>query len=71
MYKSEISSMKQISSMATEHLDKWGEDNIKNLINDFKKNEENGKDGKKGKKEYFVGSAVMVVSAEKNHDADA
>lgn len=28
MYKSEISSMKQISSMATEHLDKWGEDNI-------------------------------------------
>lgn len=50
---------------------KWGEDNIKNLINDFKKNEENGKDGKKGKKgkkEYFVGSAVMVVSAEKNHD---
>ena len=28
MYKSQISSMKQISSMATEHLDKWGEDNI-------------------------------------------
>lgn len=27
MYKSEISSMKQISSMATEHLDKWGENN--------------------------------------------
>ena len=28
MYQSEISSMKQISSMATEHLDKWGENNI-------------------------------------------
>ena len=33
---------------------KLWEDNIKNLINDFKKNEENGKDGKKGKNEYFV-----------------
>jgi len=28
MYESEVSSMKQISSMVTEHLDRWGEDNI-------------------------------------------
>ena len=28
MYKSEITSLKQISSMVTENIDKWGDDNI-------------------------------------------
>lgn len=38
---------------------KWGEDNIRNLITDFYKN---------NKDEYFVGSAVMIAVPNRRHD---
>lgn len=38
---------------------KWGEENIRNLIEDFYKNDE---------KEYFVGSAVMISVPGKRHE---